>query len=116
MGEQLETKTSSGIQQNIAGLLCYLLGWVTGIIFLIIEKENKVVRFHAVQSIVVFGAYTIISIILNFIPIIGWIINILLGIAAFILWIILMYKAYQGQIVKLPVAGNIAENQTKKQA
>jgi uncharacterized membrane protein len=65
---------------------------------------------------VVFGAYTIISIILNYIPIIGWIINILLGIAAFILWLILMFKTYQGQMVKLPVAGRIAENQTKKQA
>ncbi len=116
MSEQLQTKTSSGIQQNIAGLLCYLVGWVTGIIFLIIEKENKVIRFHAVQSIVVFGAYTIVSIILTFIPIIGWIINILLGIAIFILWLVLMFKAYQGKMIKLPVAGNIAENQTKAKA
>jgi uncharacterized membrane protein len=113
MSEQPVNKTDSGLQQNVAGLLCYLLGWVTGIIFLVIEKKNKFVRFHAVQSIVVFGAYTVIAIILNLIPFIGWVINMLLGIAAFILWIILMFKAYQGQMYKLPVAGSIAENQVK---
>jgi uncharacterized membrane protein len=113
MSEQPGKKTSSGLQENLAGLLCYVLGWITGIVFLIIEKENKFVRFHAVQSIVVFGAYTILSIILGFIPFVGWIINSLLGIAAFILWIVLMYRAYQGKMFKLPIAGNIAENQIK---
>jgi uncharacterized membrane protein len=62
-------KTSTGMEQNLEGLLCYVLGWVTGIIFLLLEKENKFVRFHAIQSIVVFGAYTVISIILGFIPV-----------------------------------------------
>lgn len=112
MGEQ-PVNTGSGLQENIAGLLCYVLGWITGIIFLIIEKENKFVRFHAWQSIFVFGAYTILVIILNFIPIVGWILSVLLGILAFILWVVLMYKAYQGQLYKLPVAGDIAENQVK---
>ncbi len=113
MSERQGNKTGSGLQQNVAGLLCYLLGWVTGIIFLIIEKEDKFVRFHAIQSIVVFGAYTVLAIILSFIPYIGWILGMILGIVAFILWIILMLKAYQGQKYKLPVAGNIAENQVK---
>ncbi len=116
MEERLGTRTSSGMQQNVAGALCYLLGWVTGIIFLIAEKENKFVRFHAWQSIIVFGAYMVIAIILSFIPIIGWIIGMLLGIAIFILWLVLMFKAYQGKMIKLPVAGNIAENQIEKQA
>ena len=109
MGEQPENKTGSGLQQNIAGLLCYVLGWITGIVFLIIEKENKFVRFHAVQSIVVFGTYTLIVIILNFIPVVGWIISVILGIAAFIIWIVLMLKAYQGEMFKLPVAGDFTE-------
>jgi uncharacterized membrane protein len=86
---------------------------LTGIIFLLLEKDNKFVRFHAIQSIVVFGAYTVLAIILNFIPVIGWIINLLLGIAAFVFWIVLMVKAYQGQIYKLPVAGDIAERNSK---
>jgi uncharacterized membrane protein len=106
-------KTSLGMEQNLEGLLCYVLGWLTGIIFLLLEKDNKFVRFHAIQSIVVFGAYTVLAIILNFIPVIGWIINLLLGIAAFVFWIVLMVKAYQGQIYKLPVAGDIAERNSK---
>jgi uncharacterized membrane protein len=106
-------KTSTGLQQNIAGLLCYVVGWITGIIFLILEPNNKFVRFHAVQSIVVFGAYTIVSVVIGWIPFIGWIIDGILGLIAFILWIVLMVKASQGQMFKLPIAGNIAENQVK---
>jgi uncharacterized membrane protein len=113
MSEQPTNKIGSGLQENVAGLLCYVLGWITGIVFLLIEKENKFVRFHAVQSIVVFGAYTVLVIVLNFVPLIGWIISTIVGILAFILWIVLMVKAYQGQLYKLPVAGNIAENQVK---
>jgi uncharacterized membrane protein len=109
-------KTSTGIEQNLEGLLCYVLGWVTGTIFLLLEKDNKFVRFHAIQSIVVFGAYTVLAIILGFIPIVGWIINTLLGIAAFIFWIVLMVKAYNGQMYKLPVAGDIAERNSKPMA
>jgi uncharacterized membrane protein len=106
-------KTGMGLEPNVAGLLCYVLGWITGIIFLLLEKDNKFVRFHAVQSIVVFGAISVVSIVLGWIPILGTIISSLLGILAFVLWIILMVKAYQGQLFKLPVAGDFAEKQTK---
>jgi uncharacterized membrane protein len=106
-------KTSTGLEQNVAGLLCYVLGWITGIIFLLLEKENKFVRFHAIQSILVFGAYTVIAIILGFIPVVGWILSYILGALAFILWIVLMVKAYQGQMYKLPVAGDIAAKSSK---
>ena len=109
-------KTGMGLEPNVAGLLCYAVGWVTGIIFLIMEKENQLVRFHAVQSIVVFGAFTVVNIVLSFIPIIGWILAWFLGIGAFILWIILMLKAYQGQKYMLPWAGNFVEKQLKPQA
>jgi uncharacterized membrane protein len=113
MIEQPGNKTSTGIQQNLAGLLCYVLGWITGIIFLVLEKDNKFIRFHAVQSIVVFGAITVVDIVLSLIPVIGWIIAWLLGVLAFILWIVLMLKAYHGQMYKLPIAGNIAEQRSK---
>ena len=110
MGEA-EGKTSMGLEPNLAGLLCYVLGWVTGLIFFLMEKENKFVRFHAMQSIVVFGAFSVVTYILSFIPFIGWIISGLLGVLAFVLWIILMIKAYQGERYKLPWAGNFAEKQ-----
>ncbi len=63
--------TSTGLQPNIAGLLCYVGGWVSGIILLVLERKNRWVRFHAVQSIVVFGTITIAGIILGWIPIVG---------------------------------------------
>ena len=110
---QQPVKTSSGLEQNLAGLLCYVLGWVTGIVFYVIEKQNEFVRFHAMQSILVFGAFTVVEIILSYIPIVGWILNTILGILAFVLWVVLMYNAYQGKKLKLPIAGDIAERQAK---
>ncbi len=108
-------KTSMGLEQNIAGLLCYVLGWVSGLFFILKEKDNKFVRFHAMQSIVVFGAITIASIILRilmlipFINLILLIITWLLWLFTVILWLVLMAYAYQEQRYKLPWAGNFAE-------
>lgn len=110
---EAKEKTSMGLESNLAGLLCYVLGWITGIIFLILEKENQFVRFHAIQSIVVFGAITVVDIILSFIPFIGLVLSWIISVLAFILWIVLMVKAYQGQRYKLPWAGNFAEKQLK---
>ena len=108
--EQNETgKNSTGLQPNVAGLLCYVAGFVTGIIFLIIEKENKFVRFHAMQSTILFGFIFVLDIVLSFIPFIGWMLIPLVGIASLILWILLMIKAYNGETYKLPVVGNMAE-------
>jgi uncharacterized membrane protein len=104
-------KTSTGLQENVAGLLCYVLGWVTGVVFLILEKENKTIKFHAMQSIITFGALTVIQIILGFIPFVGWILGIIVWLLTVVLWILLMVKAYQGQMWKVPVAGDIAAKQ-----
>jgi uncharacterized membrane protein len=105
-------KTDVGLEENVAGLLCYVLGWVSGVVFLIIEPKNKFVRYHAIQSIIVFGVISIASAIFSPIPYAGVVIGTLLGILAFILWIILMVKAYQGKKYKLAVSGNLAEKWT----
>ena len=102
-------KTSTGLTENVAGLLCYVLGWVSGIVFLIIEKENKFVRFHAFQSIIVFGIITLVSIIFSPIPYIGGVIVWLVSVIGFILWIALIVMAAQGKKYMLPWAGNLAE-------
>ena len=102
-------KTSTGLEENVAGLLCYVLGWISGIVFLILEPKNKLVRYHAIQSIIVFGAINIASIILGWIPAIGGFFVWALGVLAIILWIVLMVKAYKGEKYKLPVSGNMAE-------
>ena len=102
-------KTSLGIDANVAALLSYLLTFITGIIFYTLEKENKFVRFHAVQSIVVFGALFMLSAILQFVAFILWPVIIIINIAGIALWVILMVKAYQGEYFKLPIAGDIAQ-------
>ena len=101
--------TSLGIDENIEALLTYLLGWVTGIIFWIIEKKNKFVRFHAIQSTVTFLALTILGFAFTLIPFIGFFLGILIDIVSFILWVLLMFKAYHGEKYKLPIVGNFAE-------
>jgi len=114
-GGNLGMKNSStGLQENIGGLLAYLLGFVSGIVLLLIEKENDNIRFHAMQSVIVFGGIFILSIALNFIPLIGFIISLLIAPLSFILWILLMVKAYQGERYHLPITGKIAEDQMKK--
>lgn len=92
--------------QNLKAALTYLLGFVTGIFFLLTEKENSFVRFHALQSTVVFGALFI----LNFVPVLGFF-TVPLGL---ILWIFLMYKAYSGERYKLPYIGDFIERQAGK--
>ena len=115
-------KTSTGLQTNIAGLLCYLLGWITGVIFFILEKDNRFIRFHAMQSILVFGSLTVLSIVISilqgifllsgylaFIAVILGFISSLIWIAGLILWVVLMAKAYQNESFKLPYFGELAE-------
>lgn len=104
-----EGKTSLGLQENIEALLCYLFTWITGIIFFLLEKKSKFVKFHAMQSIITFLGLTIISLIFGWIPIIGWAITGLIGLISLILWIILMIEAYRGEKYKLPLVGEIAE-------
>jgi len=114
-GEKKET--SSGLEPKVAGLLCYLVGWVTGIVFLLIEKDNKFVRFHAIQSICVFGAYCVLQVFLYILAIVvPWPASIIFSIPSFllfvlavVLWVVLMYKAYQEEEWELPIAGKFAK-------
>jgi len=106
-------KTSIGLEENIAGLLCYVVGWITGIVFLVLEKENKFVRFHALQSLLTFLPLSVLAWILGWIPFVGWVIAGLVWILILILWLILMFKAYKGEKYKLPIVGGIAEKQTE---
>ncbi|MCQ6253428.1 DUF4870 domain-containing protein [Methanocaldococcus sp.] len=98
-----------GLDRNIEGALCYLLFWISGLIFLLLEKEDDFVRFHAMQSFITFLSLSIINIIISKIPIIGWIISALINIAIIILWIVGMFKAYNGEKYKFPIFGDLAE-------
>jgi uncharacterized membrane protein len=122
-------KATFGLDENVASAACYVLTWVTGIIFFVMEKDNKTVRFHAMQSILTFLPLMILI----------WIISAIIGMMVFgaglygavgiwgifslvitliwiimlLLWLFLMYKAYQGEKFLVPIVGAIAENQVK---
>ncbi|MBA7624734.1 hypothetical protein ES703_32146 [subsurface metagenome] len=102
-------KSSTGLDENVAGLLCYVLGWISGLVFVLIEQKSKFVRFHAIQSIYVFGVLTVASIILGWIPFIGAVFAGLIWLFGVVLWIVLMIKAYQGTKFKVRWAGDFAE-------
>ena len=112
--------TATGLDENVEGALTYLLGPITGIVFLIIEKESQFVRFHAMQSTITFAGFWIISMILSYaiVPAMGFgfivfggLLVMLINLVAFITWLVCMYKAYKGEWFKLPVVGDIAEQQ-----
>jgi uncharacterized membrane protein len=108
--------TQSGLSENVAGLLCYLLGWVTGLIFYFTDKR-PFVRFHAAQSIVVFGGLMVIRMVLAMFFVAGHLAGFsagfgllwLVSIVGFVLWILLMIKAYQGEKFRVPVAADLAD-------
>jgi len=112
------TKASLGLEENIEAALCYLFLWVSGLIFYFVEDKNKFIRFHAVQSIFVFLPLSILAWIFGgafgLLPFgAGWLflvwISWIFWVLAFVLWIILMIKAYQMQKFKLPIVGDLAE-------
>jgi len=121
-------KTSMNLEENIASALCYVIIWLTGIIFFFLEKENKTVRFHAMQSILTFIPLSILGWILGWIgapsvglgygyygysynpgiPALLWL-SWIIWLITVLLWLFLMYKAYKGEKFKVPFVGDIAE-------
>ncbi len=109
MAQKHTEKTASGFQANMAAALSYLVGFLTGIIFLLVEKDNRFVRFHAMQSTIFFAGVVIVDVLLQVIPIIGFLVVIFIVIpASAIVWLLMMYKAYQGEEYKLPLVGQWA--------
>ena len=121
-------QTETGLDENVAGALAYLLGALTGIVFVAVERDNEFVRFHAAQSIVVFGGLLLVSVgvsVLSTILTAGaggaglfvfgllslflsllWLVVLLAGV---VLWLYLMVRAYQGETPRVPVAAGLAD-------
>lgn len=125
MAESSSGGQSSGLSPNVASLLCYVCTFITGIVFLVIEKENKDVRFHAWQAIIFGAAAVVVQIafsilgailgaIASFLGAIFAVLSPIVWLAFFIFWIIAMIKAYQGERYKLPLLGDMAEKQANK--
>lgn len=121
-----EAETTVGMAPNVAGLLCYVLSWITGIIFAVIEKKSTFVKFHAWQSIVTFGALTVVQIVLAIIggiatltlslglALVVHVLSVIVWVITIGLWIALMILAYQGRKWKVPLAGDWAEKRAQK--
>jgi len=105
-------KSSTGLDENVAAFLSYLLWFITGFVFYWEEKKSDFVRFHALQSVITFIPVWIVLLILGWIPVIGTLAKILAG----ILWVLLMVRAYSGRIHKVPFLGTIAEDVVKRSA
>jgi uncharacterized membrane protein len=111
----------TGLQRNVAGFLCYLAGFITGIFFLVAEpyKRDHFVRFHAFQAIFLsvawFAVYFALSIFLSIVPgmlwRVSWMLHSVVSLGFFCLWLFLMFKAYNNELFKLPVIGDLAAKQ-----
>ena len=126
-------KSSTGLDENIAALLSYVFGWLSGLIFFLIEKDSRLVRFHAMQSLLFNVVFAVIAIalwivlfvvflvasqisgalttLLSLVSILVWVV---FSIAILVGWVMCLVKAFQGQYFKLPVIGNFAEKFSAK--
>jgi uncharacterized membrane protein len=126
-------KSSTGLDENIAALLSYILGWVSGLIFFLMEKDSKLVRFHAMQSILLSVAVGVVCVVLwivtfilvviasqlagalgSLVGLLATLFWIVVSIALLLAWILCLVRAYQGQFFKLPVIGNLADKIVNK--
>jgi uncharacterized membrane protein len=126
-------KSSTGLDENIAALLAYVFGWISGLIFFLIEKDSKLVRFHGMQAILfnvcvlvlciamwvvtfvlVLIASQLADIMGTVVGLVATLIWLVLSVGILIAWVLCLVRAYQGQYFKLPVIGNMAEKIVNK--
>ena len=103
------TKSSTGLEPNVAGVLCYVFGWLSGLIFLLLEKDSEFVKFHARQSLALFGVLPVIAMVAPFIPFLGGLIATLTSVVTFVAWIAMIVFAAQGKQVSVPVISELAD-------
>jgi uncharacterized membrane protein len=108
-------RSTTGLDANVAAALSYVLGFLTGIVFLVLEKDSSFVRFHAMQSLIFFLGYAVVTSVLWAV---AWPLMLLLAlplwIVVIVVWVLLIVKAFQGQRFKLPFIGDLAEQQVAK--
>ena len=102
------------MDENVAGALAYLV--IIAIVWLVLEpyNKNRFVRFHAIQAIALAVVSMGISIVLGMIPILGWIVLLFFPLVMFVVWVICIVKAFQGEMFKLPILGDFAEQQANQ--
>lgn len=115
MADETNTPTTAtGLPENTEAALAYVLGWVSGLILLLLNKESKVVKYHAWQSLILFGLLHITSIVIGLIPLLGLVILPFFGLASFVLWLVMIVQTYQGKTVNLPIVTDLVKKQVGK--
>jgi len=126
-------KSSTGLDENVAALLSYIFGWVSGLVFFLIEKDSRLVRFHAMQSLLFNVVVAVVAIVLwvvlfvlflvvgyisgllaTLLSVVSILVWLVFGVAILAGWVLCLIKAFQGQYFKLPVIGNFAEKFSAK--
>lgn len=107
-------KSSLGLDANLVAALSYVFGLLSGVIVFLLEKQSRLVRFHALQSILLSAALFVAFIVVGVIPVIGAPLRVLLWFGSLVVWVLLMVKAFQGEMFKLPGLGDLAEKNTTK--
>ena len=105
--------SSTGLNSNLAAVLAYLFGCISGIVLLAVERQDRYVRFHALQSTLLFLGVLAVALVLSSLPLVGWFLNVIFSVAVGIVWLVLMFKAFTGQRYKLPYVGEIADRQIR---
>lgn len=119
VSEELTGTTSTGVDPRLSVLLCYLAWWVSGLVFLVIEQQHRAVRFHAAQSLVLFGGLSLLILLVSLASFsmlfvspaafqVVWMLSYLVWFAAVILWLIVMMKTFKGESWRVPFAGDLA--------
>jgi uncharacterized membrane protein len=106
-------RSTTGLDEHLAGALTYVLGFITGALFLLIERDSSYVRFHARQSVMTFAAVLLLDLLLWSVPLVGWLLIPLFTVGVAVLWVWLMLQALNGRRYKLPYVGELAERQTE---
>jgi len=106
--------SSTGLPENVAAALCYALFWISGLLFLLVERRSRFVRFHAMQSVMAFGILAVATIAVQFVSFVGQALGFVLSIITVALWIVAMVQAWQGRRWKMPIIGEEAERQADR--
>jgi uncharacterized membrane protein len=96
--------SAAGSNKKTYTILAYLLGWLTGLIFLFVGKDDPDVKWNAANSIVIFGGLSVLNLILSFIPVVN-VLTVVVLIVGFIYWVIFMIRALQGDGQRIPAPG-----------
>lgn len=106
-------KTDLGIEVCYAAPLSYLLVWISGIAMLFLEKKNPYVRFHAAQSVVLFGGLSLVWVVAGMVPLVGWLFLPIVALVSAAAWLFMMFRAWDdardGTPLKLPIVGDVAQ-------